>query len=203
MIATYLKMMPAVAKFLEFNLIDETNFQFACNNFVDKALKNNEELFESKSLYKNFVIVLKGKLLVKSVKNAVGYDYSITKNINEGNKNILKTKKTVQFEYEKEDHSEKIYNTGDYFSRKLRSSDRSTIYSALALEEVNAIFLDYKVFEVLFEKSIQKSEKQRKNFILKTIKTFETLGPSRFDAFFRVLEVNVKQIKNRNFNLFN
>jgi hypothetical protein len=196
MIATYLKMIPQVAKYLEFNTIDECNYQFACNNFEFKELKTGDEIFESKNCYKNFTIIIKGKILVKSVRNAIGYNcLKSDNNIISGTLNEItkfaQERNHIEFEIEKQEYSEKIYFKGQYFSRKIPNNTGYNIYSAVALEESFVIYIDSKTFEILFRKSISKSEKERTNFIYKIIHTINELGPTRFDVFFKSLEVKV------------
>lgn len=189
MIATFIKMFPNVARFLNFNLIDEINLEFACNHFIFKALNPNEDLFDGDYNYKNFAIILKGKLSVKYGKNPVDFNGIPKKNFTDFSYDMLKPKGYLGFGRNREATSEKIYQKGDYFCRIINGS---TIYSAVALEETNVIYLDYKIYEKIFEKCIYKSEKLRKTFILRTINTLENLGPTSFDAFFSILEVQVK-----------
>jgi len=188
-------MYPLVARFLEFNLIDEYNYQFACNNLEFKEVKAGEQIYSSRHLYKNFTIILKGKVVVKSVKNAVGYNKlgtSINTNFDEITK-YAQERNSIEFEITKQEYSEKEYTKGNYFSgkNKHRSKNGTKIYSAVALEDTYVAYLDSKIYEILFNKSISKSEKERKNFLSKTLHTMKELGPSRFDVFFQAIEVNV------------
>lgn len=188
-------MFPLIARFIEFNLIEENNFQFACNNLEFKELMAGEPIFSNKHSYKNFTIIIKGKVLVKSVKNAVGYNNlkmsnTISLNISEMKK-FAQERNQVGFEFKKPEYSEKEYSKGQYFSKKIKSKNGTVIFSAVALEDTIVAVLDGKTYEVLFEKSILKAERERKNFIYKTLHTMKDLGPTRFDAFFRDIEVNV------------
>jgi hypothetical protein len=116
--------------------------------------------------------------------NTVSLDISeITKFAQERNQ--------ADFEVNKPEYTEKDYFKGQFFSRKIKSNNSSVIYSSVALEDTFLAVLDAKTFEVLFEKAMLKAEKERKNFIYKILYNMKDLGPSRFNAFFKAIEVNV------------
>ena len=171
-------MFPKFLRYLDFNLIDENIYQLACNSLLYNFSKENEEIFENIDSYKNFCIITRGKIKVKYVDNTYG--------------KLNKIKYALNQEKFIPKYIEKIFHKGQFFSKKIKSTDGSQIFSAIAIEDSEIIYLEYRNYENLFEKYILKSEKERKKFIYKTLKNIVELGPAKFDIFYNLMDLNVK-----------
>lgn len=196
-------MQPNIKRFFELNNINEYHTQLCCNNFELKSYKKGEDIFQRKNDYKNFCIITKGKVLANSEKVILGYNNEeLNNNLIEEFNDLEKfanqrekeggQRQSIKFEVKKYEYTSKEYSKGEYFSRKIKTNDKSTINSVKALEDTDILVLDHRMYDLLFERSISRAKRDRKFFILNNIKTLKELPPTRFEIFQNMVEMNVK-----------
>jgi hypothetical protein len=191
-----------IKRFFELNNINEYNTKLFCNNIEYKSFKKGEEIFEKKSDYRNFCIILKGKVMVNLAKMILEYNNEEINNIFEDKNDLEKSNKegiqrqTIKFERKTFEYSNIEYSNSEYFSRKICRNDKRTINSVIALEDTDLLILDHRIYDNIFFRAIARERRDRKNFILNNIKTLKELAPSRFEMFINKVELNVNKNKN-------
>lgn len=176
---------PPMKRFLTVYRLEESNLHWACNNFTYICSKGKDIIFDETSNDKKFYLLIRGKVFVRYIKKRVLTHHK--------NKSLLNDNKRKSIDKFHDLYFEKILSPGDYFSTEIKSRGHN-IVSALALEDSDLLCLDSKYFEKIFEKNIQKLEKDKKHFIMKTMQPFNDLPTTRFDSFLTLIDTYVIDI---------
>jgi len=172
---------PKFERFLNIYYVEETKFHWACNQVEHLKIEITDYFFENKEKLKNFYIIINGKISAKYI------------HIPNSELMMFNSKETV---YE---DIEIILANGDYFSENLKHKNL-TLSKITILEDLDLICIEKHFYLKIFERNFARFEREKKMFILNTIKPLGNLPGKSISIFTNQMITNV--IRNTLLNIF-
>jgi len=165
--------------------VEESNFHWSCNHFLHKDL--NIDHFKNEQNLQSFYMILKGQILAKYRKKI--------HNPNNNHKEPRELKHSNKGDCKEDETIEVYLKNGDLFSKKLQIRGY-TLSSVILLEDTDVLYLENHVYLRIFEKSFSRIAKEKKFFLINTIRIFSNMPPLRINIFIENIITNVNKNQN-------
>jgi hypothetical protein len=199
-------------KFLNLYKIDEHIFHISCNSFLHTKLTINDQKMQDSNLnsifFKNFYLIINGKLKAYYEKDQHPNDYENfflqQRRLIKEEKELIKIKenKNYKFDYknnndeinnDNENYYERILSVGDYFCENIKHKGY-ILKKIEVIDDTDLIYLTKEIFDKTFGPNLNKFEKNKRSFILKTINYLNQLPRNRYEIFLNHVDTIVKLI---------
>lgn len=172
-----------VKRFFNLHKIEEHIFHLACNNFNHIHLKKMELINLQENSKKDFFILIRGKLKGYYEKeNLENYENYFTKK---------RKKNKIENEINNSNQTwERILTLGEYFTESIKYQGY-IIKRIESIEDADLVYLDEQTFSKIFSSYLIKFEKNKRNFLLRTIPVLSEISRKKFETFLKQIDTMV------------